>query len=587
MGKLTTHILDTACGKPGVDISIELFCLNPSRQIAKKVKSNIDGRTEVPLLEGKEFKTGVWELVFGIGEYYLTVTDDNGCVVYDTVNMYDNSDLKIKPAVLDEIKCYGRSSGSANAHASKGVAPYTFEWSPNQCNDSIATGLIAGTYYVTVTDADSCKRTDSIILKQPVAPITFSIKDTVPINCYDSCTGSITVYNLQGGDTASNDYSYLLLKNGLPYITSDTTKIDNICEGVYEIKVRDNINMCSGGDYGFGTIIRDFKMIQPPELVIDSFSVHNASCNANESDGSISINNISGGTSPYTYLWSNGKITKDISDLSPDNYSLTVTDKNNCIKTGSATVDAETSVYVFAGIYLGADTDTTICPGTSIRLYADGTSPDSLIWTPADLIQGRNDTITPLVLPRGDSTTYYVKVYKGTCYNTDSITIGLYPLIQVYAGEDTTVYKGTEVHLLASGATDSTSYTWSGMNIITNPDTISPVVSPQQDTSVYVVVATTGICSTSDSVMIFVLDKTSSFGFTPNGDGYNDTWKFPIIGKVQIFNRWGEKVYETSSGMEWNGENNKGKQLPIGTYYYVIISNDLREPATGIVTILR
>ncbi|MBV1905464.1 MAG: hydroxyisourate hydrolase [Pseudomonadales bacterium] len=70
MGKLTTHILDTASGRPGADISIELFYLNSARQSAKKVRSNADGRTEHPLLEGDEFKTGVWELVFSVGDYY-------------------------------------------------------------------------------------------------------------------------------------------------------------------------------------------------------------------------------------------------------------------------------------------------------------------------------------------------------------------------------------------------------------------------------------------------------------------------------------------------------------------------------------
>ena len=261
-----------------------------------------------------------------------------------------------------------------------------------------------------------------------------------------------------------------------------------------------------------------------------------------------------------------------------------------CRKIDSTSITAETSVYVFAGINNSSVTDSVICPGTIIELYADGTVPDSIVWSPSEFIQGRNDTIIPAAKPEGDSVTYYVKAYKGTCYNTDSITIGLHPLIQVDAGEDTTVYKGIQVSLLASGGTDNPNFNWFGpaSDFVTSMDTASPVVLPKADTTLYIVVDSSDICLARDSVRIFVLEKSTSFGFTPNGDGHNDTWMIPgITGEIKIYNRWGNIVYKASDNKPWDGKGNNGKELPIGTYYYVITSPEMNEPLKGIVTILR
>jgi 5-hydroxyisourate hydrolase len=70
MGKLTTHVLDTAAGRPGAGILIELYQLEPERCLLKTCRSNSDGRCDQPLLAGQEFKTGAYELVFHAGDYF-------------------------------------------------------------------------------------------------------------------------------------------------------------------------------------------------------------------------------------------------------------------------------------------------------------------------------------------------------------------------------------------------------------------------------------------------------------------------------------------------------------------------------------
>ena len=83
-------------------------------------------------------------------------------------------------------------------------------------------------------------------------------------------------------------------------------------------------------------------------------------------------------------------------------------------------------------------------------------------------------------------------------------------------------------------------------------------------------------------------------GITPNNDGYNDTWtpldieSYPEA-VVKIFNRWGGLIFESNGGVEykaWDGTNN-GKELPVGTYYYIIDLKTEDEPQTGPITIIR
>jgi 5-hydroxyisourate hydrolase len=72
MGKLTTHILDTAHGKPAAGVAIELYQVDPAqvKTLVKTVLTNIDGRTELPILSEQEFQPGLYELVFSMGEYF-------------------------------------------------------------------------------------------------------------------------------------------------------------------------------------------------------------------------------------------------------------------------------------------------------------------------------------------------------------------------------------------------------------------------------------------------------------------------------------------------------------------------------------
>ena len=70
MGTLTTHVLDTAQGKPGAGMRIDVYSLNGERQRIKRLETNTDGRTDETVLNDAEFGIGIWELVFHVGSYF-------------------------------------------------------------------------------------------------------------------------------------------------------------------------------------------------------------------------------------------------------------------------------------------------------------------------------------------------------------------------------------------------------------------------------------------------------------------------------------------------------------------------------------
>jgi 5-hydroxyisourate hydrolase len=109
MGRLTTHVLDTAAGSPGAGIKIELYQLGTERRRVKTVTTNDDGRTDQPLLEGEAFAQGQWELVFHVGEYFA------------------GRGLELpQPAFLDLVPLRFGIAGDAHYHVPLLVSPWSY-----------------------------------------------------------------------------------------------------------------------------------------------------------------------------------------------------------------------------------------------------------------------------------------------------------------------------------------------------------------------------------------------------------------------------------------------------------------------------
>ncbi len=181
------------------------------------------------------------------------------------------------------------------------------------------------------------------------------------------------------------------------------------------------------------------------------------------------------------------------------------------------------------------------------------------------------------------------------CTIPTSIQILVYPTPSVNAGPDLTMVLGYPVYLNATAS--SGTYIWSPSLGLSSPTFLTSLANPTTTTT-YTLTATNSFgCTEKDVVIINVLAPCidPSPVFTPNSDGFYDTWKVfggtcANIVKVDVYNRWGALVYHSDKyNNDWNGTY-KGKNLPDGTYYYVInaiIIGDYQVPFKGNVTIMR
>ncbi len=246
-------------------------------------------------------------------DYKLTVTDlDNGCVSVDSVS------ISLSPPIFisfdkSDLDCYGDADGTAEVTPNGGQAPYIFEWETGGSTDAIS-NLVAGFYTVTITDKENCRVVDSIEIIQPnQLQITGQTTDAT---CGDIQNGAITT-NVIGG-VGNYDYNW---DNG-----STTPDLNNLSAGEYVLEIKDE-NGCAA--------IEKFEVSTPDSLLAE-LEVFDVKCNG-LATGSI-VANVSGGTAPLTYQWSDGQTTQDAQNLIAGPYTLEITDGKDCKFTLSETI---------------------------------------------------------------------------------------------------------------------------------------------------------------------------------------------------------------------------------------------------------
>ena len=307
------------------------------------------------------------------GSYYVTVTDSNGCISSDTVLLSQPNAMQSNTSTTN-VSCYGGADGTAIASiTANGLAPFSYIWS-NGATTQLVSNLSAATYLVVITDSSGCSVTDSVVITQPMQLIVDSSTTILTnITCYSSNDGSIDI--TPSGGTPSYTFVW---SNG-------TTSEDlvNVGAGTYSVTVSDN-NMCSSVSYTY--------IITQPTQITNTNVATSVSCNGN-ADGSIDIT-TTGGITSYTYLWSNGATTEDISNLTTGVYSVIITDYNGC--TYFDTIIMVEPAPLQPSLSVSGNTLTGIASG--------GTPPYSYeFWGPTGLVassfnnMGTAFTINPLV----------------------------------------------------------------------------------------------------------------------------------------------------------------------------------------------
>ena len=280
-------------------------------------------------------------------------------------------------------------------------------------------------------------------------------------------------------------------------------------------------------------------------------------------------------TSPgLSYSWapnyelSDSSIRKPMA--APDStttYIVSVTNEFNCAAIDSVTIQVVDTVIATAW------PDTTVCAGQFVQLHNSGARYYQ--WFP-------ENEILSLPLPEGlyvkpeTTTTYYAHSFIGSCFDVDSVVVNVMPLPIVQTVESQVINQGDTVQLDAVGAIN---YVWTPPYRLSNDTISNPLAYPLQSTSYVVTGFGENGCFDVDTVVLLVTHFHNLFVpnvFSPNGDGFNEFFWFHHRGikeilAVDIYNRWGEKVYslDAARGEPWDGTHN-GVPQGIGVFVYVI-----------------
>lgn len=403
------------------------------------------------------------------GSYTINVTDNGGCTGTTTITITAPS-LVTDTAIPANILCYG-GMGSATVTASGGNSPYTYLWTPSNQTAATATGLIAGSYTVTVKDNNGCTASASTAVTQP-ARVTASISATNNILC-NGGTGTATA----AGSGGVSPYNYIWSPAGGNNATGTGLTV-----GSYTVTVTDH-NGC--------TATAAITITQPPEIS-DTVTFIHATCNLANGRATVTVNG--GGTSPYTYLWMpSAQTTSLATGLSAGSYTVTITDNNHC--STSATVDVTQPSAVTANItstrgvscYNGGNGSATVTAG-------GGTTPYTYLWTPGG---STSSTATGLF-----ALGYTVTVTDANgCTTSTNTTITEPTQVVVSITEPKIICKDSTGTLIAnaSGGTTPYKYTWStGATSTSNNVSITPI-----STAYYTVTVTDANgCTASNSITL-------------------------------------------------------------------------------------
>ncbi len=513
------------------------------------------------------------------GSYTLVVTDAGSCTASQTFTIDTIYNLHISLTKTDAT-CYGVADGTATVTPLNGTAGYTYQWAPANQATAQATGLTAGSYTVTVTDAKNCIATDGITLNSP-AQILLQFTHTDPL-CSGIANGTATV-TVSGGSGSGYTYNWAYTPT-----SPDNNNLSNIPAGNYIVTVTDGAN-CNTVD--------SVTLSNPPSLNAQIDSKTEITC-ANAMDGSVVIS-TTGGTPPVSYLWSTGAVTNALNNLAPGSYSVQVSDFNGC----DTTINVVFNAPPYIDIAL-LTTDSVTCPGYtdgSVTILGTGGTPGAIApytYSIDGTAYYANGTF--INLPTG---TYTLTIHDGQGCSKDT-TITIYQPVQPALDilpQDSTIELGKSITLSSVlsyyTAADITSYNWQPATALNCADCGTVIATPYSNIQYTVTVNYLNNCSVSQTVTVLVGNGKDFFApnaFSPNGDGNNDVFILYGTGltkvNLKVYNRWGEKVFDSQNQWQgWDGTY-KGEPQPAGVYTYyaegVYLNGEIKT-RKGSVTLIR
>ena len=527
----------------------------------------------------------------------LTVTTNNGCVsdVDGPVTVSIKPQFPANaalPAVCEDAPSFALSPVPViNGVSGVGVYNGTGISANNLFNPMVAGDGSHSIWYVFTTTGGCKDSVSTTINVHPKPTSSFTVNTDICLDQIATLTnnstissGNINTWNWDFGDATNASYT-----NGNPF-TKTYSNFNN-----YTIRlVTISNNGCKD------TTTRNLKVHALP---VANFSLPASVCMPN---GTTAFNNQTtvGDNATLSYSWNFG-------DGSPLSTQTTPSHVYNAINSYTVTLISvssfgcsDTATKVMSAFFDKPIADfnvnpASLCQGADNNFTDLSTAPNSTVtaWS-WNFDDGGNATIKNPTKRYSKPGIYNVQLTVVNAVGcpsdvfTKQVTVYLQPVID--AGPSFVVPQGTIVQLKPT-VNDSTvvSFTWSPSFNLSNPNTLRPLVNAVSDQTYTLTANGPGGCTASDQVSVKILKLVKPPNvFSPNGDGINDKWMISNLSDypgsyVEIFNRYGQRIfYSTGYNYPWDGTYN-GKPLPVATYYFVITLKNGFEPINGSVTIIR
>ncbi|MFL2574152.1 MAG: T9SS type A sorting domain-containing protein [Flavobacteriales bacterium] len=347
-------------------------------------------------------ETGLIAQNLSSGYRHVSLTDDWGCTVMDSIYISENPEIQPTVSLVQTVSCYGNTDGIVTVSSTGGVGSHIFFWSTDPVghtnNPDTVSGLAEGSYYVTTQDALGCEVLDSIYVSEP-EPLTMQATALSWISCFGADDG-LAYATGQGGNMP---YTFTWSSNNQ---VGDT--INTITPGTHVVTVVDNRG-CTANDTVY--------MYEPDLLEIDidtSLTIWPYCIGVN----SASLTSLaSGGTAGYTYLWDDNSVapqlTATASHLLAGIYTVTVTDARGCTASDTEDIDSTTntmssSISILSNVSCFGGNDASV---EAITLGAH--APYSYQWFGPNGFYSTTSSISSL----------YAETYSVTVSDTNNCTV--------------------------------------------------------------------------------------------------------------------------------------------------------------------
>jgi gliding motility-associated-like protein len=368
------------------------------------------------------------------GTYTTIVSDSKGCLDTITATITEPPPFTGAVSAIADVSCFGGNNGSATIVSGGGTSPYTYKWAPGGYSIPSVTGLTASVYTVHITDANNCTLDVPLSINEPPL-LTSTIDSLVNVSCFGGNNGSLHVA-ISGGAPL---YSYVWNPGGMT-----TPSLNNRTAGYYSVLVTDQ-NGC--------TSTASMTITQPAPLSATAINLRNVSCKGGN-DGAVTID-VTGGTTPYNYLWSPGVTTTNSTNiLTAGTYNVIITDANGCSNAVTFTITEPTALAA------SMTANDALCNGASdgkaFVIATGGTVPYGYSWNP-----GTSTTDSLVAQPAG---TYSVQVTDAHgCTVSMSKTINEPTLLNVMTSTVTANCNQSNgiASTIVSGGTSPYTYIWS------------------------------------------------------------------------------------------------------------------------------